>query len=290
MDDLIIVDVEQGSEAWHALRKGKRTASITPMIMGTSKFMDAGDAYDLLLGDSDFTGNAATDYGNRMEPRARGALSLKLDVEGNPVVGYRGDYLASLDFLGDGLVADIKCPFSGTRSSTWKAALKGEIEPGYADQLEHQYRVFRPEKIGLFVYLNDAESVFVPYAPSEQRWGEIQRAWDQFWDKHILTFTRPNPYTVRDDAEWASAAERFIRMQQSRKAAEEQEEKFRAELIKLAAGRKSEGAGVRVNIYAARGAIDYKAALASVDPQFNAEPFRKAPATKTDVRLIKEEK
>ena len=294
-DELITVDVVQGSDEWRALRQNKRPASITPMVMGTSKFQDLGDAYDAMVGDSTFTGNAATDYGTRTEPRARQVLSKHIGVAGVPEVGYRGEYLASLDFIGvDGngktIIFDIKCPFSGMKSSTFKEALKGNIEPGYADQLEHQFRVFRPDEIGLFVYVDDDTYVLVKYKPSDQRWKMIQNAWELFWNNNVAKFERPEVFENRDDDKWKKAASEFWIAKAEVDAAEGKLELARKALIKLADGRKSEGSGVRVNIFPQRGSVDYKAALQSVAPELDVEPFRKPPITKTVVTTTEEKK
>ena len=294
-DELIVVDVEQGSDDWRALRQIKRPASITPMVMGTSKFQDLGDAYDAMVGDSTFTGNAATDYGTRTEPRARELLSQILGVKGTSKVGYRGEYLASLDFIGvtnEGktVVFDIKCPFSGVKSSTYREATKGKIEPGYADQLEHQFRVFRPDLIGLFVYIDDDTYELVYYTPSDKRWQIIQNAWELFWEVHVAKFERPEVFDRRDDDKWKKAASDFWIAKAELDAADGKLELARKALIKLADGRKSEGCGVRVNIFPQRGSVDYKAALQSVAPELDVEPFRKPPITKTQVTTTEEKK
>lgn len=296
-DELVLHDLVQGSPEWHAFRRTHYPASITPMLMGTSKFQDAGDAYDAIMDDVitvESFSDKIRDFGSRSEPRARAALELKIGREGIPVVGSRGKYSASLDFLstnqsGGPLVFEVKCPFSGAKSSTWKAAEKGIIEPGYMDQMEHQYRVFLPDEIGLAVYLDDKHMILLPYTPRPDRWREIQRAWEHFQKHHIDLFTRPNPYAYQESEEWAQAASNFRIASEALDAAEARAEEARKCLIHLAGGHKSEGFGVRVNIFPKRGAVDYKAALSVVAPELDVEPFRKAPSTSTVVTIIKEQ-
>lgn len=292
---LVIHKEAQGSPEWLALRTTKRTASETPLIMGTSKWGDRAEVFDRKVGAAVFEGNVATEYGTRTEPQARSVAEMTLRVEGEPMVGSRGDYLASLDFIGmddfgSTLVLDIKCPFSKEKSSTWKAALRGEIEPGYADQLEHQYRVFLPATIGLFVYISDDKHLFVPYTPSEERWSLITRAWDEFWEKHILTGVRPSEYVKRTDQDWLIAAQKWVGTKLRLEEAEKAEADARAALLDITGGVKSEGAGVRINRFFSRGTIDYKLALKTAAPEFDPEPFRKEPSEKITITQIKEEK
>lgn len=300
-EGLVLVEAAQGSAEWHALRRVKRPASITPMVMGTSKWGDAADAYDSMMGDTvedDVFIGILRDYGNRTEPRARAAAEKLLGIRGFPVVGYRDDYLASLDFFGtkDGkrIGVEVKCPYQKAKSATWKSAQKQVIEPGYSDQITHQRKVFELDEAYLFVYIDDATHALLKHEEDPDRWQQITKEWDRFVRDHLSTFERPNPYNKRTDLEWAAAADRFIRMQSARKAAEEQEEKFKAELLKLAGGKKCEGAGVRVNIFQTRGNVDYKSIVVQYEdvikiaaPDYTAESFRKAPRTTEAVTVIK---
>jgi putative phage-type endonuclease len=293
--DLEIVEFEQGSEEWHEYRRGKRPASVTPMLMGTSKFQDAADAYDAMQGEQEedvgFV-EKIRDWGNRMEPKARTKLSEILGIQVFPVVGHRGDYSASLDGFvvvgGKRIGYEIKSPFSGARSQTWKAAVKDQIEPGYADQIEQQVQVFDLDEAYLFVYVDDKNWRLVPYTYREGRWEEIVKVWVQFVKRHLETFTRPNPYAAREDDEWRVAAEKFEIAKRELDEAEQVAELARQALIKLADGKKSSGFGVAVNIYPKRGSVDYKAALEYFAPEVEVEPFRKAPSTVTQVSLLKE--
>lgn len=294
MSGLVIVDVEQGSPEWHALRKSKRPASLTPALMGTSKFADAGDVYDYITGavkeEDDFL-QKILGYGNRMEPRARAALEMHLGIEGSPCVGYVHDYLASLDFISEdgGLHAEIKVPYTEAKSKTYKAALKGEIEPGYADQIEHQRAVFGTSESGLWVYVSPKDSVWVPYAPRPNRWGEIERAWDRFFEEHILKGIRPQQYVQRTDDEWLKAAKALSTVKRQMAVYAEMEEELKAELKKLAGSVKSEGGGVRVNVFPKKGSVDYKAAATKLAPaDYDFEQHRKEGTMETRIDITEE--
>lgn len=125
-------DVEQGSEQWFAMRKGRPTASQFKNIITSVKgqLSEARHAYILkLIAESfcpdwkSFVGNFATDRGTEMEPEAREAFikhtGLKLQQVGfctqdNGVVGCSPDSLV-VDDAGNHIAGlEIKCPFPET--------------------------------------------------------------------------------------------------------------------------------------------------------------------------------
>jgi hypothetical protein len=271
------------------------------MIMGTSKWGDAGDAYDAILGDAvedDFFIGVMRDYGNRTEPLARVRASELIGANGFPIVGYRGDYLASLDFFtskdGRRIGVEVKCPYQREKSATWKAAQKNIIEPGYADQMTHQAKVFALDEVYLFVYIDDSTNKLLRFMPDEGRWEQITKAWDDFISDHVNAFERPNTYKKRDDEQWKAAAEAFVAARAERVKRAAEEERAKEALLKLANGVKCEGAGVRVNFFPTRGTIDYKLIvndyrdiIISVDSNFSEEVYRQSPRNSESVTIIK---
>ena len=289
MSDLVIVDVEQGSDAWHALRKTKRTASMTPMVTGTSRFAGPQEAYDYLTGAevpvNEFAARAMA-YGQKREAEARASLEVFTGSQGEPVVGYRGDYLASLDYLSaDGLLVDIKVPASRERSATWKHACAGEIDPGYADQLEHQFRVFQPDRVALFVWIDHDTFRLVEYRPSEKRWDEIRAAWDRFIENYVSRGIRPPAQEERNDAPWLDLARRLIEVEGQMSALSAESQRLRAELIALSGGVSATGGGVSVRRYFKKGTVDLAAALRHVAPGVDLEPFRREGSYETRVEI-----
>jgi putative phage-type endonuclease len=113
--------VEQGSAEWLAQRKGKITGSRVGGILGLNPYSSRDDVMREMVrewfgADSEFQGNAATEYGTKMEPQARAfyeALKRTPVVETDSVP--HEDY-TFISVSPDGLVGvdgmvEFKCPY-----------------------------------------------------------------------------------------------------------------------------------------------------------------------------------
>ncbi|ANK73764.1 exonuclease [Ensifer adhaerens] len=144
-----MVDIVQGSDAWHMMRLGKVTASrVADVIAKTQKGYAASRANyaaqliteRLTLTPTEGFTNAAMQWGTDMEPEARSAYEFYRaeEVEQVPFVNHPtiGDAGASPDGLvgTDGLV-EIKCPLTATHIET----LTGRAAPAkYITQMQWQ--------------------------------------------------------------------------------------------------------------------------------------------------------
>ena len=68
-----IVQLVQGSEAWHAHRRGLRNASETPAVLGISPWVTPYQLWLLKTGRAEPDSNAAMRRGTALEPQARSA-------------------------------------------------------------------------------------------------------------------------------------------------------------------------------------------------------------------------
>lgn len=143
------MEIVQGSEAWFAARCGKVTASrVADVIAKTKTGWGASRAnYAAELIAERLTGvtapsftNAAMQWGNDTEPKARDAYSFRHDADvveigfvDHPLIAMTG---ASPDgLIGDDGLLEIKCPNSATHLDT----LLGETVPGkYVTQMMWQ--------------------------------------------------------------------------------------------------------------------------------------------------------
>lgn len=76
---MIVHNLEQGSEAWHAWRKDGITASEIPVIMGISPYMKIDELFLQKIGEAPgLKSNWAMEKGKEMEPRLRAEVELKL--------------------------------------------------------------------------------------------------------------------------------------------------------------------------------------------------------------------
>lgn len=142
--------VEQGSEAWHAKRAGKITASrISDMLAKTKTgWGTSRQNYRAQLVAERLTGkkaeggftSAAMKWGIDCEPEARDAYAFlvnatitPIDFVDHPTIPMCG---ASPDsYVGDDGLLEIKCPLTATHIST---LLTGKIDSGYVLQMMWQ--------------------------------------------------------------------------------------------------------------------------------------------------------
>jgi putative phage-type endonuclease len=141
--------VEQGTEAWLALRLGKVTASrVTDVIAKTKSGYGASRSNlmaelicERLTGRSaDRFTNAAMQHGTEQEPNARRLYEFLKDVEVQQVGFVYHPSIADSGASPDGLVGDdglieIKCPNSATHIET---LLSGVVPGKYVTQMQWQ--------------------------------------------------------------------------------------------------------------------------------------------------------
>lgn len=132
-------NLEQGSDEWRRWRKGVIGASEAPTIMNENRWQSAQYLLDEKLGlKSEFTGNAATREGHRLEEDARRELVKKFQIDLGPTVIQDGEvpyFAASLDAI-DKLhkrVFEIKC---GAKAYEIVAS-KRQVPSYYYGQLQH---------------------------------------------------------------------------------------------------------------------------------------------------------
>ncbi|PHS61669.1 MAG: exonuclease [Flavobacterium sp.] len=144
----IIKDMEQGSEAWKAIRLGKVTASKMKDLMSNgrgSSLSKMSETYmmdliaERLTGESKpFFENDAMKWGTETEPQARAMFELRegLEVETVAFIEY-DDYVGmSPDgLIGDDGLIEIKCPNTATQI---KRALSKDYAADYKDQIQMQ--------------------------------------------------------------------------------------------------------------------------------------------------------
>jgi len=257
-----IIQLVQGSEAWHAHRRGLRNASETPAVLGISPWVTPYQLWLLKTGRAEPTVNAAMRNGTALEPLARHAYEVETGHVMQPLVLQDGLYSASLDGMtleGD-LIVEIKVPFRGRESSLWQAVEAGEVPAHYGAQIQHQLMVSGATSAHLWVF--DGERGLLRTIERDLAVMEaIRAAWDEF--AVFLDTDTPPPLidadTVhRDDAPWAQAALAYTRAKQAAQVADEALDRAKEALVALARHPREQGAGVSVTRYWKAGSVDYK--------------------------------
>ena len=159
MSFYIIEDLEQGSLAWHAWRRGVIGASDAATIMGENPWASAQRLLEEKLGlHRAFGGNAATREGHRLEEFAREALEKKFMHKMKPSVVQDSEdpfLAASLDGIDSSKtrIYEIKC---GLKSYE-KTRDTGTVPAYYVSQLQHMMMITQLESL-----------IFAAYRPDER--------------------------------------------------------------------------------------------------------------------------
>ena len=147
-------NLEQGSDEWRRWRKGVIGASEAPTIMSENRWQSAQFLLEEKLGlKPEFTGNAATREGHRLEEDARRELIKKFRIELGPTVIQDGEvpyFAASLDAIDKKhtQVFEIKC---GAKAYEIVAS-KREVPSYYFGQLQHILMITQLDKIVYAAY------------------------------------------------------------------------------------------------------------------------------------------
>lgn len=276
--------LKQNSPQWHEARKreGLCLASQAAAVMNTGVFKPRNQ--DELLaykrGELKIVYNKAMRHGNDNEAEARAYVEELLSIDLEPVslcVDIDGlPFWASLDgaTMDLDVSVEIKCPFKGRDSELWKYTEKYRKPPHYYYwQMLHQWMVSGAAENYFIVY--DAHRKLA--LDIELRFGEgdparLWQGWKSFWTRYF-NGEKPASALGREDEEWRNAAARWKLAKAAMDAAQQEEMEARESLIQLAGEKPCQGAGVKVNRYAAKGRINYEdiPALQGID----LEPYRK---------------
>lgn len=279
-----IVNVVQGSEEWHILRRTHIGASECAAVMGLDTYVTPYQVWrKKLLGDKT-EDTYAMERGRELEPIARKVLEEKKGHAFQPVTCISDQYpwmMASLDGLNDdGTILEIKCPLP----KNFSKILTNDglnVPISWQWQIQHQLCVTELKEAILFVY-SEAEAMEVTIPRDEDMIAQLIEKERHFWHSYVLKYQQP-PYQegdieLRTDSDWLEKAIKWQKAHQARLDAEAAEESARNELIEAAADRSCEGGGIKVTKYMRQGNVDYKAIpqLSGVD----LEAYRK-PSTVT---------
>ena len=257
-----IVQLCQGSEAWHAHRRGLRNASETPAVLGISPWVTPYQLWLLKTGRAEPESNAAMRRGTALEPQARSAYEDHTGLVMQPLVLQDGLYSASLDgmTLAGDLIVEIKVPYKGQGSALWQSVEGGEVPAYYVAQVQHQLMVSGAALAHLWVF-DGCHGLLHEIEPDLTEFERIGQAWDAF--AVFLDTDTPPPLTEadsrrRDDPDWESAAKAYMDAKTEAENAAARVDATRAVLVGLATHPKETGGGVTVTRFWKAGSVDYK--------------------------------
>lgn len=178
-----IHNVAQGSAEWLALRAQFRTASEAPAMMGASKYQSRTDLLAAkktgITPDVTPSQQFIFDKGHATEAMARPLAEALIGEELYPIVGTKGNLLASMD--GATMLGETLFEHKLWNESVVAQVKAGELAPHYYWQLEQQLLVSGAERVIFVCSDGTAENfVHIEYRPVAGRAAQLIEGWKQF--------------------------------------------------------------------------------------------------------------
>lgn len=279
-------------------RLGRITGSRVAAVLGISPYQSADDCLREMVRQAhgapdEFTGNLATEWGNKHEPDAIAAY----EQHSGEAVFYAGDeqrfvthsevgWLGSTPdgVSGDGSVIEAKCPL-------WGGYTVWQDVPWYEAQLRLAMECEGADR-GDFVVWRPGGTV-ISRVERDPWWLEQHMpALEAFHNRYLEVVADPALYgplceplkDVRTDVEWSDAAARFRECVALEKAAAANTAEAREALLALT-DKSAVGGGVSVNCTTRKGSVAYKAALADLAPDADLDAYRAPETTVWTVRV-----
>lgn len=195
-----IIDVQQGSAAWLALRCSKITGTDSSIILGSNPYKTRLELWQQKMGlKMPDPINDNMRRGSELEEPARWLLQESLGMEFTPIVAISDDYpylMASLDGISDckRFMCEIKCP--GIKNH--EAAIEGIIAPYYLDQIQHCLIVTGCEKCYFCSYFpgHEREIVIIEVICKFSRQAEIIEKGYEFY-MQMCNFEAPEEWKLQ---------------------------------------------------------------------------------------------
>lgn len=253
-----ILQIEQGSPEWLALRKTKITATDASVIMGASKWKTKLQLYKEKTSDlPQVKPNEAMQRGLDLEPIARELFIIKTGIEMQPAVIEKDWAMASLDGISScgSRVLEIKCPGEKDHNE----ALLGRIPSHYYPQLQHQMYVSDVQLVYYFSF-DGTDGVVVEVVRDPYYLEKMLEEEKKFYEclvNRIPPESSENDYIEKDDDIWVECAHKWKLVSESIKELERQEEELRKQLIFLSGEGNARGGGISLCQIQRKGNVDY---------------------------------
>jgi putative phage-type endonuclease len=303
-----IVDLRQRSPEWLAWRNAGVTASEAPILMGSpykTPWRLWAERRGVVLPE-DLSGNPHVQRGIRMEPIARQRFEERHDVLLLPICAESSIepiLRASFDGLtDDGRPVELKAPTEKNFREAQANGANCELYQRYFAQVQTQIFVAESD-LGYLSLLFGDEALDLPVPRDDDYLDRLIDAARTFWES-IKTGKEPPLDPERDmyvpqgedldvwlalAAEYRQLEERLAPYKKEADAIEKRltslEDRFVGMMDNFTL---AESSGVRISRYLQQGAIDYKAALAALQPDVTGEAlnrFRKKSSARTRITV-----
>lgn len=259
-----IVNIEPNTPEWLEWRKrfGYYSASEAGAVMGESHFFPR-SPYELFLvhtGEKEVFYSDAMRDGHKYESQIVQFAGDELGFDFKPVCVEKGEYMASLDGLA---FDDNNNPIVlEAKTTTHNSPIWNNGAEVYKWQLTHQAIVCGVRSIWLCIYAKDIDAYSlqkVEIVDSDKT--KLMQAWEKYGEC-MRNFQPPEmikgiDYVENTSAVWQDLAEQYQALLQEKAETEKRLANIKTEIIKLANGRKTKGAGINCFPVTRKGSIQY---------------------------------
>lgn len=278
--------MEQRSDEWFEVRKGRVTASLVGAILGLAPYMTRADAMrsmvrETLGAEREFTGNVATEYGTMNEDQALLDFRIEtgLGIEKAGFVAIDDWAGCSPDaYSGDGAIVEVKCPY-GLRHDDPPAFKTLADQPHYYAQVQFQLWVTGNNACHFWQWSRHGHSHEVVEVDAKWRDEHLPKL-RQFYAEYMHEVQNnagehlapkrvevDTPEARRMVREWDELAETIANLEQRKKD-------LLTEMTKLADGKSALFGGRKLTKVEREGSISYAKAVKELLPGADLEKYR----------------
>ena len=272
--------IEQRTPAWYHQRKGRVTGSNVGAILGVDPWRSPEDVLRAMVrsyhgAESEFSGNIATEYGNRMEADAVEQFKLEsgLDVEEVGFFSYEDWAGASPDGkCSDGNGLEVKCPFGKRKGGNFKSL---DEQPHYYSQM--QFEMLCAGFPAVWFYQWSPHNSKLELVEKDQNWlDENLPKLRQFYSFYLSELDNPEHLSPKrvtvNTQETKRLLDEYDQLKESMDNAKERRDEVQAELVKACGERDADAWGRKITLCERKGNVQYSKVpeLKGVD----LEPYR----------------
>ena len=233
----MLVNIEQGSDAWLELRRKKVTATDIGKIIGVSPW---GSSYSVFLekiGEAPpFKSNPAIEFGNKMEPIIREVAEEHFGEWFPPAVAIQDWALASLDGINSSETKILEIKTCGV--STLEDVKKGLIPEHYKSQAQFAMFCVPTAFCVEFVFFCRDEYVYFTEKRDNEYIENLHMAGKEFFDVAIVcnippALTESDSLDLSEDEEWAELDKQALEIYPKLKELEKQWKALKARYIEI---------------------------------------------------------
>ena len=276
-------------------RSGRITGSVIGAILGLSPFAKQKDVLRTMVrtyhgAESEFTGNVATEYGNFHEEYAIADFELETgckvtDCGDNErfYIHPKHDWLGAtpdgrIRYPGGDELIEIKCPYS-KRKDDQPVFKSAEEQPHYLAQMQYEMLCSGLKVVNFYQWSSNGSRL--ERVEFDQEFiNKTLPILKEFHDLYLTEIDNPEhlePLIV--EIPDTLAAEEYLLAKADMEAAKEKMEAAKAQLIKLANGKKSKIGGLLVFQTEKKGAISYAKVVKEHCKDVDLEPYRGKPSS-----------